>query len=381
MMYDLWKTGCCMVFALFLLQGALAAAEDKVDGTAPPVQSGFLTMTEEEIQDGWLQLFDGRTLFGWTAGSPEKTRDAKTENPSIRVKNGQMTIATRLPVRLRTPVLLSEKTEIVFQFRRLSSDLVGSVYLVTEDGNEENRIGKFEFSADIPLSMSETGTISVTDEPWQGQNYLEIEVKRGELMIESVRYRMTGPRKLDLTSDDQSDWRIVELQAENQADGTLLLSGQGQLESRESFDNFLFQCDFLAGTETGDSEKSVCNSGLFFRSVPESKLDGYECQINNVPPESDRTKFLGNDTGSIFRRAAARRLTDRRDRWTSLAVMQNDKMIRTWVNGIPAVVWVDDRKPDANPRRGFRADAGTFQIQGHDPWTRIFFRNIRVSTP
>ncbi len=40
--------------------------------------------------------------------------------------------------------------------------------------------------------------------------------------------------------------------------------------------------------------------------------------------------------------------------------------------------WTDTRKPDPNPRNGLRLEAGTIQIQGHDPTTDLSFRNLRI---
>ena len=49
------------------------------------------------------------------------------------------------------------------------------------------------------------------------------------------------------------------------------------------------------------------------------------------------------------------------------------------MNGYQTVDWTDDRKPDDNPRKGYRAAKGTLSIQGHDPTTDLLFRNIRIA--
>ncbi|MCP4505153.1 MAG: DUF1080 domain-containing protein, partial [Fuerstiella sp.] len=50
----------------------------------------------------------------------------------------------------------------------------------------------------------------------------------------------------------------------------------------------------------------------------------------------------------------------------------------TFVNGYQVVNWEDDRKPDENPRRGRRLDAGHISLQGHDPTTDLDFRALRI---
>jgi hypothetical protein len=41
--------------------------------------------------------------------------------------------------------------------------------------------------------------------------------------------------------------------------------------------------------------------------------------------------------------------------------------------------WTDARKPAENPRQGQRLKAGTIILQGHDPTSDFFFRNIRIA--
>jgi hypothetical protein len=51
----------------------------------------------------------------------------------------------------------------------------------------------------------------------------------------------------------------------------------------------------------------------------------------------------------------------------------------TYVNGYAVVHWEDTRKPDPNPRKGQRLEAGHFSLQGHDPGTDASFKAITVS--
>ena len=63
--------------------------------------------------------------------------------------------------------------------------------------------------------------------------------------------------------------------------------------------------------------------------------------------------------------------------WFHQTVIADGPRIACWVNGYPVTAWTDERQPDPNPRNGLRLDAGTLQIQGHDPTTNLSFRNIR----
>ena len=50
-----------------------------------------------------------------------------------------------------------------------------------------------------------------------------------------------------------------------------------------------------------------------------------------------------------------------------------------WVSGYQVCDWTDKREPHENPRKGLRLEAGTIQIQGHDPTTDLSFRNLRIA--
>jgi hypothetical protein len=41
--------------------------------------------------------------------------------------------------------------------------------------------------------------------------------------------------------------------------------------------------------------------------------------------------------------------------------------------------WTDSRKPDENPRKGLRLEAGSIIIQGHVPTTDLSFRKLRIA--
>lgn len=65
--------------------------------------------------------------------------------------------------------------------------------------------------------------------------------------------------------------------------------------------------------------------------------------------------------------------------WFWKTIHADDNHMAVWVNGRQVNDWTDRRKPNANPRRGLRLEAGTIQFQGHDPTTDISFRDIGIA--
>lgn len=376
-----------VIGSIIISSASLRAAQPAVDGKNIPVETGFQTLSQQELDEGIVLLFDGRSFFGWEAEPVNRNRPANLADPSITITNGEMIVKTEIPLKLRTPIYWgpgkgesAPDLSIDWKFAE-KTDLkswalldVNKKTLVENSLNGSNapQTGKSGEKSTFKFKSSDNGT-DLANAAW-----FELTITRGQLTIASLRYRPGKADDLFLNID--TAWKkpaeSMILEKKNQG---IFLSGKGQLETVDLYSNFAVQLKFKTMVDPAKKSETFCNSGLFFRTIPGSKLDGYECQINNDPNDIDRTKFLGNDTGGIFRRVAARRITDRDNDPTWMTVIANGLTFRTWVNGIPAVVWTDSRKPDPNPRKGSKIDAGSLQIQGHDPWTKIEFLQFRVT--
>ena len=95
--------------------------------------------------------------------------------------------------------------------------------------------------------------------------------------------------------------------------------------------------------------------------------------------DGDPNKPADCGTGGIFRRQDARKIVAKDFEWLTKTIHACDNHVAVWVNGIQVTDWTDKRKPNENPRRGLRKEAGTIQLQGHDPTTDFMFKGIRVS--
>ena len=376
------------VISILILTSAsfLFSEEKKADGTAPKLIRGFQLLSDKELEDGWLLLFDGKTFFGWEAKPMQDRRPLGIPDPKICIARGVMKIETEIPIRIKTP--LAPVRPWVLEIRyRTEGDFAGKLFAgvpVLENGQKISRI------AEIPLAESADSALITVEAPSETQNSdvivngketqlgspllekgIEFVIDRGTLFIETVRYRQSKTPIFNGT--DLSGWKIAGESAVEVADGAVhITGGSGDLESDLVLSDGIVSFEFKENV-------SPCNSGFFFRSIPGSKMDGYECQMNNAPPEEDRPKFLGNDTGSIFRREVARRVVADPSDWTAVSLMADGPFFRTWVNGIPALVWTDTRDSNENPRKGSRLEAGTIQFQGHDPSTDVTIRRIAAA--
>lgn len=366
-----------------------------------------LLLTPDELADGWIQLFDGQTLFGWT---PNNDVDWHvTENGEIEASRGSTPglLLTTVPfadyelrcdywmseggnsgIFLRTPAHPADPTKDCYELNICDShpafktaSLVGRAQpsqVCTGEGVWK-RFHVTVRGSRIVVDLGGETVLDFTDgtENLRTSGFIGLQQNEGLIRFRNVFLKPLGGENL-LSGNSLENWRIVPgSQSEFDAlDGTVTVQkGPGFLETRKSWADFVLQ--FEAQTN-GDG----LNGGVFFRLMPgteEAPSNGYELQIEHVFLDGDRTKPKDRaGTGAIFRRSQARWvIPDDQELFYSTLVAYGPQ-ISTWVNGIQMTDWRDSRKRDPNPRRGSKVDAGPLSLQGHDDGTDISFRAFRV---
>ena len=376
------------------------------DQMSPEFQRGLAAetspvITKAEWEAGWIALFDGDSLYGW-----RNEGDA-----NFRVEQGKI-VATHgsKPCLLRTT---SQFGDYQLRVRFLCDASTNSgVFLHTPPRPTDPNVDCYELNiapASNPFPTGslvgrakhdagdtrvawqtfdvrvQAGTVTVH---WEDKLILEYEdprpLNRGFIGLQfnsgAIAFDQVWLRPLGMESrfdgTDLNAWRAYpEMEGEFRIDDAKTLhvtNGPGQLESRESYQDFILQLD-------GRTNAPQLNSGIFFRCIPGERMNGYESQIHNGFVDGDRTRPVDFGTGGIFRRQPARRVVADDEAWFTKTIVAEGPHFATWVNGIQVCDWTDQRKPDANPRRGLRQEAGTLMIQAHDPTTDLNFRRIRIA--
>ena len=118
------------------------------------------------------------------------------------------------------------------------------------------------------------------------------------------------------------------------------------------------------------------NSGIYFHTKYQEKgfpNAGFECQVNNTY-KADPKK-----TGGLYAIKDVMNTAPVGDNeWFDYDIIVKGKHVEIKINGKTTADWTqpDDWKP-----RGFSArqiGSGTFALQGHDPGSKVMYRNIRV---
>lgn len=134
-----------------------------------------------------------------------------------------------------------------------------------------------------------------------------------------------------------------------------------------NFKNFEWKADVM--TTPGS------NSGMYFHTEYQEQgwpAKGYEVQVNNSHTDWRRT-------GGLYAIQDVKEAPAKDNEWFTQLIIVQGKHVIVKVNG---KTLVDYTEPD-NPERpkemaGRLISSGTFALQGHDPKSKVFFKNILV---
>jgi hypothetical protein len=358
-------------------------------------------LSETEVSEGWIRLFDGHTLFGWEIAGQANWR---VEDQSIVVDDGEVCLlCTSVPWR---------NYELVLEFKADKGTNSG-VFLRTPLDPEDPAVDCYEVNIAPQDNPFPTGSVvtrkkaeSLQEEPeiWQtmrmvldgkklivsvdGTNVCEyvddrvlgtgrigLQHNSGRVAFRNIRLRPLGLESLlDEKLTQWTTYPEMPGKFSTTEEGWLHVEGgRTQLESKESYGDFILLAEYKMADAT-------MNSGIFFRCIPSDEMMGYECQLSNEFKDGNPLAPADCGTGGIFRRQDARIVAGEADRWATVLLVANGLKMAAWVNGVQVSDWYDDRDAHENPRKGSRVEAGTLMIQGHDPGTDALLKQVRVSS-
>lgn len=133
------------------------------------------------------------------------------------------------------------------------------------------------------------------------------------------------------------------------------------------FKNFEFKTDVM--TTPGS------NSGLYFHTVYQEggwPQKGYEVQVNNSQEDWRRT-------GSLYAIKDVKEVYVKDNEWYTESIIVKDKHVTIKINDKTVVEY--DEPENVKREAGMEGrliSSGTFAIQGHDPQSKVYFKNIMV---
>ncbi|MDX2153613.1 MAG: DUF1080 domain-containing protein [Bryobacteraceae bacterium] len=364
----------------------------------PPKQAG----------EGWVQLFDGETLFGWTA-------EGKSQ---WQVKDGALRPADNTDTGwLRHNARFADFTLYV-EFRVPKPDTNSGLFLRSaKEGAPETtgyelqiwdqrptfKTGSLVNHLEAKRSKLKTNfwhTYEVTmlgdriTVKLDGKTVLDGRDAKSRSGYIGLQYNKDNPcefrnvrvRPLGLESTfngkDLSGWREVKTPNAKEPpvwsvkDGMLnVVKGAGQLETEGTWANFILQLDIRPNSQDPNRHP---NSGVFFRGMPGQFWSGYESQIRNEYKD-DPSKPVDFGTGGIYRNQPARRIVAKDNEFFTKTILADGRRLMVWVNGYLVSDWEDPNPEGTNVRQKQAVLApGPISLQAHDPTTNLDFRNLRI---
>ncbi|MGJ5816863.1 3-keto-disaccharide hydrolase [Paludibaculum fermentans] len=353
---------------------------------AKPFVLPAVELTPQQVADGWINLFDGSSLFGWNASSGTNwtVRDGAIAAPASGwLLTHQPFTDFRLRLQFRTtgaasavlalrarpdgdptqsgflvdPAKLNAKPGDWHAYDILAR---GSDYIVLLDGRQLLRTRRFSPQAGA-LALS-AGAIE----------YRAIQLRPLDMACMFNGTNLDGWRRVERSPapPQPAEWTV--------RDGAIHVEkGPGQLESQYAFDDFIFQADIRANSTNPSLHP---NSGVFFRGDRDIFWSGYEVQVRNEFTAGDTSKSVDFGTGGLYHRQPARRIAARDNEWFTMTVSASGRRISVWIDGVPVTSYRDAGAEGLNVRDGkARLLRGSISLQAHDPTTNLDFRSLCIA--
>ncbi len=364
-------------------------------------------LPQQRLEDGWLMLFDGQTLFGWEVVGKADWNVVRGTIVSDAAERGFLRTTTpfadyELELEYQAP---DETNSGIFLHTgtrpRSPKDDCYELNIAPADNpfptgsfvqrlrvDEKQRIAALKATTNgwhhyhvtvnggrVTVKLNGVPVLDYNDPSPLARGYIALQHNSGLVSFRNIRIRPLNLKPLT-NGKDLAGWRThpkLKGKFSVTAAGELRVQGgRGQLESEAEFGDFVLQLQ--AKTSGVDM-----NSGVFFRCIPRDVMMGYESQIHHGLLNLDRTRPQDCGTGGIFRRQDARIVASEDGKWFTKTIVATGNHFAIWVNGLQVTDWTDQRKPDPNPRRGLRTTPGTIMLQAHDPTTDVYFRKLQAT--
>ena len=136
--------------------------------------------------------------------------------------------------------------------------------------------------------------------------------------------------------------------------------------NNHDFTNFELKADIM--TLPGS------NSGVYFHTEYQAEGwpdKGYEVQVNNSHTDWKRT-------GGLYDVSDLREVPTKDNEWFNMHIIVQGKHIEIKLNDKTVVDFTEPANPDYKGHPERKISHGTFCLQGHDPKSTVFYKNIMV---
>ncbi len=388
------KTALQLILAFAVTAGLLAAQPN--------------TLTKQEIEDGWVLLWNGTTDYGWEwhgdaewvikdgilsvgsggngwLGTASKFGDFHLKLEFRTAADGNSGVFLRSD-RQGQPHITGYELQIydnqpqgfntgslVFYSKAEPAKLIPgqwNIYDIRAEGPHfvVNLNGKVVLDAYNPAHAA--GVIGLQYNQNKPIEFRNIKLKPLGLQPLFNGRDLAGFQKVDRADRPAvHEWSV--------RDGVLHVEkGPGQLETEKAFRNLVLQLGVRTKPPNADSHP---NSGVFLRGDKGGFWTGYESQIRNEYRNGDRKQPVDFGTGGVYFYVPAREVIPNDGEFFYKTIAVYDRHVAVWVNGVQVSDFEDTRPEGKNARHNAKLTAGVISLQAHDPTTNLDFKDIRAA--
>ena len=384
----------------------------ELDLNTPNARLLVARLTPEQLEEGWVRLYDGFEMTGWFfIGNANWTFDegmivVDGGEPSLLCTNFQVSdfelqiefncsARTDSGILLRTTADPHDMSRDCYELNIAPDDNAyptGSlVNRKKVDRNETGAVEPDEWHAyrvraegdRVKVWLDGKPILEYSDARHLRRGYIGLQHNLGVARFRNILLRPLGGQDLAVDKDWQSAWKPLEhaspnFKVEAVDDGLHLQGGPGQLESTQQYDDFVLQATYQVANSTVDS-------GILFRGLADRYNEAYECQIYHGPAQ------VGPGKANARLQAGALNIPTKGE-FSNVRVLASDGLSRTYltlisdegqftsfVNGLLVADMADTREASANPRAGFRREAGKLALQAPNENCDITFHRLNIS--
>ena len=362
------------------------------------------TIGLQDVREGWILLFDGESLTGWTQDLGGKWK----------VADGALSYDASASTLLRTTVPFADYV-LRFDFRAADTDKAGDVFLrLPADGTPAENGYALRHGSELAqitkpsLPTPSSGVWHSTEIEWSGDHY-QIKIdgrqttdgkdarsKGGYIALDGkagtkIEYRNIRLKPLVMkrlfNGSELAGWKSVNAVAAKPGGGANPIKkilkigggspkvkeanwsvaasqirgtgGPGQLETEALYDDFLLQLELRA---SGKKKKEPVNAAIYVRGEPGKLFSGYKIENGSLSGLKGPRKPLGQGEDFI-----------------SETIVARDRHFEIWVNGYPVTEYTDPRADSTTARGGSRTLAGAISLEAPAEEEVATYRNLNLA--
>ena len=175
-------------------------------------------------------------------------------------------------------------------------------------------------------------------------------------------------------SENKDSW-IIE-------DGAIVTSGPRShlFYTGDVMDHYFKNFEFMADVKTLPG----ANSGIYIHTEYQEEdwpAKGYECQVINSPPDAPEGSYVERKmTGSIYAISNCWKSPVPDNEWFNYRILVQGKTIQTFINDQLICEYTEPEDPyRPESFSGRLLSSGTIAFQCHDPESKVYYKNIKIS--